>query len=72
MMPPAVNLTKERRNRGLSKAAAARAAGVAPSVWGRAEAGEPMSARNAFKIARFLGYEVTDIWPIDDTETAAA
>jgi DNA-binding XRE family transcriptional regulator len=72
MTTPPVNLTKERRNRGLSKAAAARGAGVAASVWGRAEAGEPMSARNAFKIASFLGYQVTDIWPIDDTEPAAA
>lgn len=71
-MSGAINLTEQRRNRGLSKAAAAKGAGIANSVWQRAEAGESISARNAFKIASFLGFKVTDIWPLDDTKATAA
>lgn len=67
----AISLTAERRNRGLSKAAAARGAGVAPSVWGRAENGEPLSAANAKAIADFLGFKVTEIWPLEDKAAAA-
>jgi len=67
-----VNLEEERLNRGLSQREAAKNAGVAASVWGRAEAGETLRPANAKAIADFLGVRVTDIWPIDAQEAAAA
>jgi len=67
----AVDLTELRLNRGLSQAAAARAAKVNKSVWGRAESGERVSPANALKIANFFDLQVTDIWPLESTEAAA-
>lgn len=68
----AVNLTELRVNKGFSQAAAARAAGVKKSVWGRAENGEPVAPKNQFKIATLFNLKPTDIWPLDDEEAEAA
>ncbi len=66
-----VNLERERINRGLSQRQAAKGAGIAASVWGRAEAGESLHPANAKAIADFLGVQVTDIWPLDEEPAAA-
>lgn len=63
-------LQSERLNRGLSLRMAAEAIGVSLPVLSRAEAGGGLHPANKLKIAKFYGYEVTDIWPI--REAAAA
>lgn len=63
-----ISLTELRVNRGLSQAKAAKAAGVKKSAWHRAEKGERVSPSNGLKIATFFGLQVTDIWPLEDTE----
>ncbi len=55
----------QRLNRGLSIAAASELAGVTPRQWQSAETGSVPQPRNAFKIAGFLGYRVTDLWPVE-------
>lgn len=71
---PAVNLTAERLNRGLSVRQAAEEIGVTPNTLARAEGGEfQPHPSNALKIADFYGYKVTDIWPLEpEPEEAAA
>lgn len=62
-MSERVNLTRERRNRGKSKAAMARWCGVGYASWCRAEVGEPVSAKTEKKIADKLGLTVTEAFP---------
>lgn len=66
-----VDLRKERINRGLSQEAAAEVMEIDRDALARAERGEGRPhPRNAFKIASFYGYRVTDVWPL--TEESAA
>jgi len=61
-----VDLKAERLNRGLSLDALASETGVPKSTLARAEKGGPQpTASNAFAIADFYGYKVTDIWPVE-------
>ena len=61
-----IDLKAERLNRGLSLDALSEQTGVPKSTLARAENGGPQpSARNAFAIAEFYGYKVTDIWPLE-------
>ena len=72
-MSPVFDLEEARVNRGLSLRAAAREIGVDWKTLRRAERGDHRpQARNAFRIARFYGLQVTDIWPLEPTEGAAA
>jgi transcriptional regulator with XRE-family HTH domain len=66
-----INLTAERLNRGLSLTAAAEAMDVPLNVLSRAESeeGKPHPS-NAFKIADFYGYKVTEIWPLPEKASA--
>ncbi len=65
-----VDLRAERVNRGLTLKEAARQMGlVGWKTLMRAEGGEVVpSPPNAFKIASFYGYRVTDVWPLPDRE----
>lgn len=66
-------LRRWRLNRGLSIRHAAREMGVDPDALARAERGEGVPhPRNAKKIADFYGHQVTDLWPIGESEGAAA
>ena len=61
-----VDLKGERLNRGLSLDALSEEIGVPKSTLARAENGGPQpNARNAFALADFYGFKVTDIWPVD-------
>jgi transcriptional regulator with XRE-family HTH domain len=60
-----VNLEAERLNRGLSLREAAEEIGVPEATLRRAESGEGLRPSNAFKIANFYGYKVTDLWPVE-------
>lgn len=60
-----VNLTAERLNRGLSLRQAAVAIDVPEQSIRRAENGLGVTPANAFLIAKFYGYRVTDLWPVD-------
>lgn len=72
-MKPAVDLRSLRVNRGLGLGEAAKQMGVHPSVLDRAERGENTPhPKNAVRIAGFHGLEVTDIWPVSDTDQVAA
>lgn len=52
--------------------AAGEAMGVDPQTLSRVERGEGIPVpRNAYKIATFYGYKVTDVWPIESQESAA-
>lgn len=64
-MSLSIDLRAERVNRGLSLAAAADRMGVTPDTLARAERGVGLHPRNAYAIARFYGYQVTDVWPLD-------
>lgn len=67
-----VDIRAERINRGLGIAEAAKRMGVHVSILGRAESGENKPhPRNAFKIATFYGYRVTDVWPLPDEDETA-
>ena len=63
-----INLRAERLNKGLSLDQAADEIGVAKHVLLGAETGAntPRPA-NAFKIAGFYGYKVTDVWPVEES-----
>jgi transcriptional regulator with XRE-family HTH domain len=63
-----VNLKAERLNKGLSLADAADEIGVPKHVLLGAETGQntPRPA-NAFKIAGFYGFKVTDVWPLEES-----
>jgi len=67
-----VDLEKERLNRGLSLSGMAAEIGIARNTLKSAAAGDPIHPASALKIAEFFGKKVTDIWPIEDTEAAAA
>jgi DNA-binding XRE family transcriptional regulator len=68
-----VNLLGLRINRGLSAADAAAAMGVSTRTLLDAESGKSVPRpKNALKIARFYGYKVTEVWPLEPTEGAAA
>lgn len=64
------NIVEMRLNKGLSIRAAAEEMGIAEQSLRRAEGGESVVPRVAFKIASFYGYRVTDIWPIEPVEAA--
>lgn len=67
-----INLRAERLNRGLTLRAAASEMGVDFKALFRAERGEGTpTPSNAFKIASFYGYKVTDLWPVERTGQAA-
>lgn len=62
-----IDLRAERVNRGIGVADAAKQMGVHVSILQRAESGENKPhPRNAFKIADFYGYRVTDVWPLPE------
>jgi DNA-binding XRE family transcriptional regulator len=70
---PLVDLRAARLNMGLSLNDAAQKIGVSRDTIERAEAGVGSpQPRNAFKIASFYGYQVTDVWPIEPEQTAGA
>jgi transcriptional regulator with XRE-family HTH domain len=67
-----VDLKAERLNRGLSLDALSEAIGVPKSTLARAESGGPQpNARNAFALADFYGFKVTEIWPLPEKASAA-
>lgn len=66
-----VDLRAERLNRGFSLRQAAEAMDVPEQSIRRAEVGEGLSPQNAFKIASFYGYKVTDVWPLPDERVSA-
>lgn len=61
-----VNLTAERLNRGYSIRRLGKEIGVPEQSIRRVERGERVSPENAYKIAAFYGYKVTDLWPLED------
>jgi transcriptional regulator with XRE-family HTH domain len=67
-----ISLRAERLNRGLSAEAAAAEMGVDKQVLLNAENGSTPRPATAYKIATFYGYLVTDIWPVEEPEGAAA
>lgn len=68
-----VNLRAERLNRGMSSAAAATEMGISKQVLLNAENRLNVPRpETALKIAEFYGYAVTDIWPVERPEKAAA
>lgn len=68
MTAPAIDLVETRVNRGLSLREAAREMGIDFKTLQRAERGESIpQARNAFAIADFYGYKVTEVWPLEPT-----
>lgn len=69
---PTIDLRAERLNRGLSLRQAAEVMDVPEQSIRRAEAGEGLTPQNAFKLASFYGYKVTDVWPLEPTTGAAA
>lgn len=60
-----VDLRSARLNRGFSIRQLAREIDVPEQTIRRAEDGLGISPANAFKIASFFGYKVTEIWPVD-------
>lgn len=66
-----MNLRAERLNRGMSLAEASGRIGVTERVLQGAELGRVPQPSNARKIARFYGQGVTDIWPVEDRESAS-
>lgn len=68
------DLTAMRLNKGFSIRGLAKHIDVPEQSIRRAETGERISPENAYKLAEFYGYQVTDIWPVDrspETERAA-
>lgn len=66
-----LNLKAERMNRGLSLAALSEQIDVPKSTLARIEAtGTEPAPRTKLAIARFLGREVTDIWPVEEKAAA--
>lgn len=66
------DLRAMRLNRGLSSREAAEQMGIEHRVLLRAENGESTPhPGNAFKIAAFYGYKVTDVWPVPQVERAS-
>lgn len=67
-----MNLKAERINRGLSRRGAAREIDVPEQTLRRAERGLGVHPANAKKIADFYGCQVTDLWPLEAQQGAAA
>lgn len=67
-----VDLRKERLDRGFSIRGLSKEIGVPQHTISRAEAGLPITPGNAFKIATFFGYKVTDIWSVESFTGQAA
>lgn len=67
-----IDLRSERLNRGFGIRALSREIDVPEQTIRRAEEGLGISPANAFKIARFFGRQVTEIWPLDDQNGRAA
>lgn len=67
-----VNLREERLNRGLTIRDLAAAAGTSVAAAQRAETGQAVSPTNAKAIADFLGFKVTEIWPVQPVDAAKA
>lgn len=68
-----IDLRADRLNRGLSLRDAADKIGVEASILSRVERGDSTpTPSNAFKIASFYGYKVTEVWPLEPTTGAAA
>jgi hypothetical protein len=65
-----VDLTAERRNRGLSKAAMARQCGIGYATWCAAEKGERVSEATQKSIADEIGLTVVEAFP-EESEAAA-
>lgn len=60
-----IDLRSERLNRGFSIRGLSKEIGVPEQSIRRAESGLSLSPSNAFKLASFYGYRVTDIWPVE-------
>lgn len=61
-----ISLKAERLNRGLTLNDAAEEMGVDRQALLRAENGGPRpTPSNAFKIADFYGFKVTEVWPLE-------
>lgn len=67
----AIDLRRERLNRGFSRRQAAEQMGVNENTLKRAEEGDMPHPGNALKIATFYGHQVTDVWPLENAEAAA-
>lgn len=68
-----IDLRAERLNRGLSARKAAEQIGVSGNTLRKVEKDRRQpQARKAFLIAKFYGYQVTDIWPVEPLEDGAA
>lgn len=65
-MSERINLTEERLNRGFSVVQMAEETGVSAATIQRAEDGKSIHPGSAFKIASFLGYKVTEVWPLEE------
>ena len=70
--PKVISLRGDRLNRGLTLRQAATEIGVSVGALQRAESGFTLNPSNAKAVADFYGYEVTEIWPLSQTERAAA
>ncbi len=70
MSTATVDLTVERRNRGLSKARMAKWIGIGYATWWAAEQGLQISEASQKLIADKLGYTVVEAFP-EETEAAA-
>jgi transcriptional regulator with XRE-family HTH domain len=63
----AIDIRSLRINKGLSVADAAKQIGISRDALARAESAERVpQPRNAFAIAEFYGYKVTQVWPLED------
>lgn len=68
-----IDLTSERRNRGMSKSAMAKWIGIGYATWWAAEDGASISPASQKAIADKLGFTVTEAFPeIENEEPAAA
>jgi transcriptional regulator with XRE-family HTH domain len=67
-----MNLRAERIDRGLSLAEAGELMGVDRRTLNKAEEGVMPQPAKAKRIADFFGVRVTDIWPVEDSDTVAA
>jgi DNA-binding XRE family transcriptional regulator len=56
---------RERANRGLTQEKMAKRIGISRRSWWRAEQGLNLSPPIALRVARYFGYDVTELWPVD-------
>ncbi len=72
-MTLAISLKARRLDLGLTIAQAAKEIGVTRMTLQRAESGERVPRPGAaFKIAAYHGFKVTEVWPLDAPDEAAA